>query len=51
MTQCSIRVITNGYILVYMDGNDMIELCFDKRRDLLGYVAENLSVSVWKETA
>ena len=51
MTQCSVRVITNGYILVYMDGNDMIELCFDDRADLFEYLQQNLSMAIWEETA
>lgn len=50
MTQCSIRVITNGYVLVYMDGNDMIELCFDSRKELKSWLEENLSVPAWEVT-
>lgn len=50
MTQCSIRVITNGYVLVYMDGNDMVELCFDSRTELRNFLDENLSIPVWEET-
>lgn len=51
MTQCSIRTITNGYVLVYMDDNDMIELCFDDREELFCYLGQNLSPAIWEETA
>ncbi len=51
MTQCQIRVITNGYILSYMDSNDLFEVCFDDRKELFDYLKENLSIAIWEEMA
>lgn len=51
MTHCSIRVITNGYILIYNeDDNNLVELCFDSRTELRNFLDENLSIPVWEET-
>ena len=51
MTQFQVRVITNGYILSYMDGNELLELCFTDRRELFDHLKENLNVSIWEEMA
>lgn len=48
MTQFQVRVITNGYILSYMDGNELLELCFTDRPELFDHITENLSLSAWE---
>lgn len=51
MTQFQVRVITNGYILSYMDSSELLEICFDSRDSLFSYIAENLSQSAWEGMA
>lgn len=51
MTQCQIRVITNGYILSFMDGNELVELAYTDREEMFSYLKENVSASKWEEWA
>ena len=49
MNNCNVRVITNGYIIGYMEGAEFVELCFDSRKDFMEFLTENLVVSKWEE--
>ncbi len=46
-----VRVITNGYIVAYMDGTEFVELCFDDRKEFFEFLAENLAESKWEVMA
>ena len=49
MNQCQIRVITNGYILAYMDGAEFVELCFETRERFFEHLNNHLHESKHEE--
>lgn len=42
MNACQIRVITNGYIIVWMEGVDLKEYSFSSRKEMLVFLNDNL---------